>query len=52
MGIKLFLFLIQDIYEDSERLRNDINNDVEILKGVGFDVEVISLKNILVILKN
>lgn len=34
----------RDIYEDSERLRNGINNDMEMLKEIGFDVEVISLK--------
>ena len=34
----------RDIYEDGERLRNGINKDVEMLREVGFDVEVISLK--------
>ena len=34
----------RDIYEDSERLRNGINKDIEMLKEIGFDVEVISLK--------
>lgn len=34
----------RDIYEDSERLRNGINNDMQMLKEIGFDVEVISLK--------
>lgn len=34
----------RDIYEDSERLRNGINSDIEMLKAIGFDVELISLK--------
>lgn len=34
----------RDIYEDSERLRSGINKDVEMLKEIGFDVKVISLK--------
>lgn len=34
----------RDVFEDGERLRNGINKDVEMLREVGFDVEVISLK--------
>ena len=34
----------RDIYEDSERLRSGINKDVEMLRELGFDVEIISLK--------
>ena len=34
----------RDVFEDSERLRNGINKDIEMLKDIGFDVEVISLK--------
>jgi len=34
----------RDIYEDSERLRNGIKSDAEMLQELGFDVEIISLK--------
>jgi len=34
----------RDIYEDGERLRNGIKSDAEMLQELGFDVEVISLK--------
>lgn len=34
----------RDVYEDSERLRRGINDNVEMLREIGFDVEVISLK--------
>lgn len=34
----------RDIYEDGERLRSGINKDAEMLRELGFDVEIISLK--------
>ncbi len=35
----------RDIYEDSERLRNGILNDKMMLEEIGFDVDIISLKD-------